>query len=339
MILVTGGTGLLGAHLLFDLVSSGKKVRAIKRETSNILITKNIFSYYSENHEKLFSDIEWVNADMLDINSIDEAFEGIDYVYHCAAIVSFDPTEKIKVIKNNIDGTANLVNVCLSKKIKKLCHVSSVSALGDDLDGDPNTPVDEESKREQTIKHTGYSISKFNSEMEVWRGANEGLNTVIVNPSVIMGPGNWNNGSSMLFTKAWKGMKFYTSGVTGFVDVRDVTEIMTRLMESDISGERYCVNAENVQFRDFFNSLADNLGEKRPSFFVGPFLSELVWRLEVLRCFITRSKPLITREAAAAAITRVYYTSAKIEKELDFKFRPVKESVEDFSKFFLNDHK
>lgn len=338
MILVTGGTGLLGAHLLFDLVKSGKKVRAIKRESSKLSIPKNIFSYYSKDYEKLFSDIEWIDADMLDIDSLDEAFQDINYVYHCAAIISFDPTEKLKVIKNNIDGTANIVNICLEKKIKKLCHVSSVSALGDYLNGNSEIPVDEKTKREQTKKHTGYSISKFNSELEVWRGLSEGLNAVIVNPSIILGPGNWENGSSVIFTKVWKGLKFYTSGVTGFVDVRDVVKIMIGLMDSDISAERYCVNSENVSFRKFFNILSDKLGKKRPSIFVGPFLSGMVWRLEVIRCFITRSKPVLTREAAAAAISKVYYTSAKIKKELNFEFKAVEESVEEISKFFLQEH-
>ncbi|MFC2097931.1 NAD-dependent epimerase/dehydratase family protein [Bacteroidota bacterium] len=339
MILVTGGTGLLGGHLLFDLIKNGESVRAIKRNSSDISITKKIFSYYSTDYENLFSKIEWKNADILDVDSLYEAFEGVDLVYHCAAFVSFDHRDKKEVIKNNIDGTVNIVNVCLTKKIKKLCHVSSVAALGDDPFMSPKNPVNENTIRDQTVKHTSYSISKYKSELEVWRGINEGLNAVIVNPSVILGPGNWKNGSSLIFYKAWKGLIFYTSGINGFVDVRDTSEIMIKLMKSDISAERFCVNAENIRFKEFFDILSDNFGKKRPYIYVGRFLSGLVWRMELLRCLISGSKPIITKDAASAAVTKVYYSSEKTEKTLNFVFRPVREIVKDYAKFFLQDFK
>ena len=337
MILVTGGTGLLGGHLLFDLLKAEKTVRAIKRTSSDLSITKKIFSYYTDEYENLFSKIEWINADILDKNSLEEAFDGIDFVYHCAAFVSFDNRDDSEVIKNNIDGTVNIVNLCLDKKIKKLCHVSSVSALGDNPFVSAEKPINEETLRDQAKTHTSYSISKYKSELEVWRGISEGLNAVIVNPSVILGPGNWRNGSSMIFYKAWKGLKFYTSGITGFVDVRDTSEIMVKLMESDISAERYCVNAENVQFKEFFNILSDNLGKKRPSIYVGKYLSGLVWRMELLRSMISGSKPIVTKDAAKAAVSNIFYSSEKIEKALNFRFRPIKESVKDNAKFFLQD--
>jgi len=223
MILVTGGTGLVGSRLLFDLTSRGEKVRALKRPDSNLDAVRRVFSYYSDRPGDLFYKIEWVNADILNIDSLLEAMHNVKQVYHAAAWVSFDPADREKLIRNNVDGTRNIVNACLASSVRKLCYVSSTSALGPP---GTNGLIDEKSMWVPNRLNSGYSVSKFYSEMEVWKGIEEGLKAVIVNPSIIFGPGFWDKGSSSMFTNIFRGLKFYSNGVTGFVSVEDVSAAM-----------------------------------------------------------------------------------------------------------------
>ena len=267
MIFVTGGTGLVGAHLLFELVKKGKNVKALKRETSNTEQVKKTFSYYTQNAEELFNLIDWVNGDLLDYFSLENLLTGVTEIYHCAALVSFRSKDRKKLIANNVEGTSNLVNAALEKNVPRLCHVSSVAALGQLPNGEL---VTEETNWVPSKKISGYSESKFFSEAEIWRGIEEGLDAVIVNPSIIFGPANWENGSARMFKTLYNGLKFYTSGVTGFVDVKDVVEIMISLMnESNFErckNQRFLINAENLYYRDVFNQIADSLGKARPKF-------------------------------------------------------------------------
>jgi nucleoside-diphosphate-sugar epimerase len=334
MILVSGGTGMLGAHLLFELVSKGEKVRAIKRQSSYMDTVKTIFSYYHSNPESIFDKIEWVDADILDIDSIQAVMHDVDAVYHVAAIVSFRPSDKVKMIKNNVDGTANMVNLALENKVSKFCHVSSIAALGVSED---NTAVDEETFRKPDENYSGYSISKYRSELEVWRGVSEGLNAVIVNPSIILGPGYWKTGSPSLFYNIWKGLKFYTSGVTAYVDVHDVVEIMIRLMKSSVQNERFIVSSENLTFKEFFTFVANALNKPKPTTLIPPFLLNIAWRLEYLRSKFTGFVPLITKETARSASTISEYSNKKVCDLLDFKFKPISESVNDVAKLFIKD--
>ena len=222
---------------------------------------KQIFSYYSDNYENLIQKIDWVDGDILDLYSLEDAFINVGKVYHCAAVVSFDGKNKKELMNANVQGTEYVVNLCLSHKIEKLCHVSSIASLGGSLNGEL---IDENSKLTSIKNHSAYSVSKFKSEMEVWRGIQEGLNAVIVNPSVILGPGFWNSGSGSLFTKAAQGIKYFTLGVTGFVDVRDVVDAMVRLMESDINSERFIINSENLSYKDLFDRVAVAMNVAKP---------------------------------------------------------------------------
>jgi len=344
----------VGSHLLWHLLQRGEKVRAIHRPGSDLEQVREVFGYYESTSPKrkgsggdhpsgevdagsgpgsLFSRIEWVAADMLDPFTLDEVFRGITKVYHCAAIVSFDPSERKQLIKNNIESTATIVNLCLDHKVEKLCHVSSVSALGTRYDEEPVTELDmwKPSKR----RHA-YSISKFHSEMEVWRGIEEGLNAVIVNPSVILGPGNWKRGSAAFFTRMQKGMTYYTTGMTGFVDVRDVCRCMIGLMESDISGERFIINSEDLYYRNLFNMIADALGKPRPSRHASKTLVEAGWRLEWLRSRLTFSKPLLTRETARSGRGISRYSNEKIRQALACVFFPVRETIAWTARELLN---
>lgn len=334
MILVTGGTGLVGAHLLYDLINQGKEVKAIKRNNSNIEITRNIFSYYSQEFESLFSKIEWVEADLLDFFSVEDAMKDVDYIYHCAALVSYNPKKHIEMLNVNIEGTANIVNVALRNDVKKLCYVSSIAALGNTIGEEL---ISETTYWKSAKRSSKYSVSKYGAEREVWRGIEEGLNAVIVNPAVILGPGNWNSGSSELFTTVWNGLKFYTNGMTGFVDVRDVSKAMIMLMESDIINQKYLLSSENVNYFDFFEMIAKYLNKDAPKYLATHLMSEIGWRFEKLRGLILNKSPLITRETAKAANTYFRFSNEKIKKEFGFEFIAVETSVKETCEKFLMD--
>jgi len=334
MILVTGGTGMVGSHLLFQLIQSGEKVRALKRNNSKTDQTLKIFSYYSSDYTNLFSKIEWLNADLLDYNSLIEALDGVNFVYHTAAMVSFKPSDKQKMMKNNIFGTANIVNACIEKNIRKFCYVSSIAALGTNED---QSPITEQTSWVVGNKNSGYSESKFNAELEVWRGIEEGLNAVIVNPAVILGSGDWQKGSPHIFETIWKGLWFYTNGTSGFVDVRDVCSIMIKLMKSEIHSERFLLVSENYTYRNVFNQIANKLNKKQPSIYATPFLAELAWRMEAIKCKILGKHPLITKETAKTAYKLRNYSNDKIKK-LEIDFISISQSISDFGDLFLSDY-
>ena len=334
MILVTGGTGLVGSHLLFDLLRSGKQVRAIKRKTSDTGIIQKIFSYYSDTPELLAAKIDWVDADLLDFASIEDALAGVSEVYHAGAVVSFYPDDHKKMLKVNIDGTANLVNLALEKNINKFCHVSSVSTLGR---ADNNGLTDEENFWVPSGKNSVYAISKYGAEREVWRGMEEGLNAVIINPSVIIGPGFWNDNSG-LFRLVWKGLKFYTKGVNGYVDVKDVVKAMILVMEKNLFNERFIVSSENISYQRLITIMARNLDKIPPTINVPPLLNHIVWRVEAARSFITGAKPLITKEMATTTLQQYTFSNDKIRKALSFEFLPIDESIRQTCQFFKKDH-
>ncbi len=335
MILVTGGTGFLGAHLLYKLTQTEHKVRAIKRKNSSTALVEKIFSYYTDDVISLLKKIEWVEGDILDVVSLENNFKDIDYVYHTAAVVSFNPKDKEKLFETNVEGTANVVNVSLTKKVKKLCHVSSIAALGR---AGNNGITDEESPWNKDAGISNYSLSKYQAEQEVWRGIAEGLNAVIVNPSVILGPGDWNTGSCKLFKTVYDGLKVYTKGINGYIDVNDVANAMIWLMNSDVSGERFVLNSENVSYKQLFEWMANSLKVSPPSIQVSPFLSEIAWRTLKILAFFTGKSPLITKETARTANSFHRYSAKKFLYISNMKFKPVKDSVKFASECFLMDH-
>jgi nucleoside-diphosphate-sugar epimerase len=334
MIFVTGGTGLVGSHLLYELTSKGQAVRALRRAGSNISLVKKIFSFYAPNADELFSKIEWVEGDVSDVNALEEAMKGIDIVYHCAGCVSYDSRDAERILKINGEGTANVVNACLANGIKKLCHVSSVAAFGDVPE---NQTVTEEMNWKGCATHNHYSLSKYNAEREVWRGIAEGLNAVIVNPSVIVGPGNWNMSSCAIFKESYKGLWFYPNGSAGYVDVRDVARAMIRITESEVRSERFILNAENHSFKTFADMVHGVLNKKKPSVNAGPFLLGMAWRLEKLRSSITGRAPALTKTIAQAVNSKASYSSDKLRKKLNYQFIPLAQSVKETAEIFLRD--
>ena len=328
MILVTGGTGLVGAQLLYDLTLTGKKVRALRRSTS----TDNILNMVFNNKPDLKRNIDWVEGDVTNVHDVLEAMQGVEEVYHCAAKVSFHGSEYREIMKVNVEGTANMVNMALETGVKKFCHVSSIAALGR---VEENKVMDEHVMWKSSKYNSMYAVSKYGGEREVWRAMEEGLNAVIVNPSIIVGPGDWKSGSSAMFKQVYDGMKYYSLGVNGFVDARDVTFSMRMLMDKNISGERYIVSAENLTYQENFNMIADSMKKARPSIKVNGTLSEVGWRAEALRSFFLRRIPFITKETARNSQRKWYYSSEKIIKVLGNFFTPLQKSVADTSALYL----
>ncbi len=331
MILLTGGTGLVGSHLLVILTKKGYKVRAIYRNKNNISEAEQIFKFYVDDYLPLWQNIEWFEADITDYFSMENALVGVKYVIHAAAKVSFSPGESEKMMQINSDGTANLVNACLQANIKKFCYVSSISSLGKPIDGEL---IHEDLEWQADSNRSAYSHSKFRAEMEVWRASKEGLPVVIVNPSVIIGPVNWNRSSGNFFYTAKKGMPFYTTGSTGFVDVRDVAESIVLLMESDVTNERFIINSENLPFKELFTLISTSIGKKPPFIKVSPFLTEIGWRTIAFFSLLTRKSPAITKDTARTSHSNAYFSNKKFKEMFNYEFISIEESVKNAAKWF-----
>ena len=332
MILVTGGTGLVGAHLLLHLIEfrsiGTEKVRAIYRSVASMEKTKSLFAIYKK--ESLFDQIEWIPADITEVPSLEIAFQNIDTVYHCAALISFDPKDEDLLRKTNIEGTANIVNFCIANQIKKLCFVSSIATLGDLLPHEKF--ITEETEWNPEKYHNDYAISKYGAEMEIWRGQQEGLEVIIVNPGVILGPGFRAQGSGQLFTKVKNGLKFYTLGSTGFVAVTDVVRMANQLMQSEIKNERFTLIAENSVFRDILNSMADALGVQRPKTHAKPFLMEILWRLDWFVSNVFQQKRKLSQATARASYSENTYSNQKIKDFLKTDFKDIHQYIKEISK-------
>ncbi|WP_299890384.1 NAD-dependent epimerase/dehydratase family protein [uncultured Lacinutrix sp.] len=336
MILVTGGTGMVGAHLLYKLLNEEQNIRAIYRNKKKFEIVKRIFSYYNDNTEALFNKIEWILADLNDIPSLNDAFKDVTHVYHCAAFVSFEPDKFYLLKKTNIEGTANIVNLCLANKTQKLCYVSSIAAIGSSKN---NEPITEETDWNPEKDNSVYAITKYGAEMEVWRGTQEGLNAVIVNPGIILGPGIWKYGSGGLFTRIYKGLPFYTKGVTGYVSVNDVVNAMIGIMQSHIINERFILVSENLSFETFTKQTAIALGVKQPKKEAKQWHLNLFWRFDWLRHKLVGKRRQMSKHNAQSATTKDYYNNDKIIKALGFKFMVIAKSIENVASYFLEDQK
>ena len=329
---------MVGAHLLFELTLAGKNVKALKRKTSNLQQVIKTFSYYSKTPKELFNLIEWVDGDILDYFALEKILEGVTEIYHCAAIVSFNPKERKQMIANNVEGTSNLVNAALENKVKKICHVSSIAALGR-LDN--QQLITEETNWVPSKKISGYSESKFFSETEIWRGIEEGLDAVIVNPSIIFGPANWEMGSAKMFKTIWNGMKFYTKGITGFVHVKDVVKAMVLLMAEtnfeSAKNQRYLLNAENLSFQNVFYQIADAVEKPRPKIYASDFMMDFAWRALKIVSIFTGKPPLISRETAASSRAVNNFDGSKIAKQFNFEYRPISATIQQTAMFLKHD--
>jgi dihydroflavonol-4-reductase len=322
MILVTGGTGLVGSYLLKELVKMNKPVRALYRSAPSSLLTGE------ENRR-----IEWIKGDILDVSLLFEALQGVRQVYHAAAIVSFNPSRRHELLKINVEGTANVVNTALQSGVQKLLHVSSGAAMGRIRN---NQVVNETMYWTPETSNSVYGRSKYLAELEVWRGIAEGLPAVIVNPTLILGAGDWQQGSSKIFKSAYNEFPWYTQGMGGFVDVRDVVMAMILLMEHNILSERFILNAGNHYYKDVFSMIAKGFGKKPPHKKVTPFLASLVWRLEWLKSRLAKEEPMLTRETARTAQANVEFDNSKFLRAFpEFRYIPIEQSIEDACKEYV----
>ena len=316
MILVTGGTGFLGSYLIKELVEKGYSVRAIRRRNSRV-------PFYIP--AEIFDKVEWVEGDILDVISLEDAMEGVEVVIHAAAIVSFWKQERKEMYKVNVEGTANVVNIALEKNIKRLVHISSVAALGRKKDGGS---VNEERKWEESKINTHYARSKQKAEMEIWRGAGEGLDIVILNPATILGFGDWNASSCAVFKNVYDDFGWYSMGVNGFVDVEDVARATILVMESNLSDERFIINGDNWSFKKLLDTIAEGFGKKKPHREITPLLLAVARRLENIKSIFTGKKSLLTKESAKVALSKTFFDNQKLLKALPgFTYTSIAESI------------
>lgn len=334
MILVTGATGILGRVIVLDLLKQGFAVRATKRKSSNIEEVKNSFQFYTENPEKFFNKIEWIDVDFDDIKSLEVALNNIEEVYHCAAKVSFHPDDKLQMYHSNIFGTRNLLYACENSSVKKFCFVSSIAVL----DGvDENGEMTEDSNFNPKLLHSSYSKSKHFAEMEVWRASAEGLNTVIINPGVIIGSGNWQSSSGEIFSTFEK-FPYAMSGTSNYIDVRDVAEIAISLMKKEIFHERFIVIAENKKLVDIANFIRKTLGKSEAKI-IPKFILNIGFVFNLFLGWLIRFLKMMNKINIKAVTSHQIISNKKIKEELDYQFIPISESLRFHLKNYISDHK
>ncbi|WP_435623663.1 NAD-dependent epimerase/dehydratase family protein [Flagellimonas sp.] len=323
MILVTGGTGLLGSHLLYQLTKQGGKVKAIYRDAKKKSKVLEVFGFYSNEAQKLFDTITWVQADVTDLGSLEPHFQNVEHVYHCAALISFDPKQLNELLRINVSGTANMVNLSVKYKVNKFCHVSSIAALGSGKKGQSLNEDTEWNDQNVSV----YGISKFESELEVWRGSQEGLSVVVVNPGIVLGPGYWRSGSGALFKRASKGKRYSFPGGSGFVSVNDVVNSMVLLMQSDIEKERYILVNQNLTYHKVFDSMANALGVEPPSQKISLWVLEILWRVDCLRNRLFGKRRKLSKNIVKGLYHQDIYENSKSKTIPGFSYESLEEVI------------
>lgn len=333
MILVTGGTGLVGAHLLYHLALQKDNIFAIKRTHSNLEEVKKVFLLYAPKQPHLFDKIIWLEASLNDIPALEKAFIGITHVYHCAAFISFNPKHRNALKKTNIEGTANIVNLCLAFGIKKLAYVSSIATLGESVN---HRPINEETFWNPEANNSVYSRSKYAAEMQVWRGSQEGLPIVIINPGVIIGEGFFNRGSGVLIKQIAKGIIYYPKGSTGFVDVQDVVKTLIALMNSNIKNERFIVVGHNISFKQLLQMWAPLLQQKPPQKPIAAWVLYTIAFVDYLLHTLFKTKRKLLKATVRSLYNNNQYTTHKITTTLNYKFIYLEETLQRVAKNYLN---
>ncbi|WP_299383788.1 NAD-dependent epimerase/dehydratase family protein [uncultured Lacinutrix sp.] len=334
MILVTGGTGFVGAHLLFKLLEEKQTVRAIYRNKKKFNTVKRIFSYYSNSAEALFNTIDWVEADLNDIPALTEAFKDVTHVYHCAAFVSFEPDKFDLLLKTNVEGTANIVNLSIAFNVTKLCYISSIAAIGE---AKPGAITTEETEWNPEADNSVYAITKYGAELEVWRGTQEGLDAVIVNPGVIIGPGIWRYGSGSIIKTVANGLKYYTNGSVGYVAVNDVVKALFTLMHSDVKNERFIIVSKNWTYKKFLAICAEALAVNAPKKEAENWLLQIGWRLDWLKHKVTGKRRVLTKQLAESLVSKSQFNGDKIKAHVDFEYSDLEIEITKTCSFYRNE--
>lgn len=336
MILITGGTGMVGQHLLAELVKRDKPIKALFRTEEKRDYTLKQLSYLlDETHHKKLTDIEWFKADITDFDLLTKAFEDVTEVYHCAGLVSFDIRDRDKLNKVNIGGTANMVKIALKSNVKKFCHFSSVAALGSEINGEP---INEETKRSNLKPYNNYNLSKYGAEKEVWKASQKGLPVVVINPGIIIGPGNWTSGSGRLFYHVAKDFPIRVPGESGFVGVNDVVIAMIKLMESSIKNERFILVSEVKSTADLMDQIAESLDSKPPKYTLTKWMAYSLWILQSIGHLILRTKKEITLEDIDGFFKKINFDNSKITKQTNFHYTPISVAIEKTAQHYLREH-
>ncbi len=333
MVFITGGSGLVGTRLIYELDQKGEQIIALNRSEKSVDKFKEQVKFYTNDILGLVNRINWVEGDVLDYESLLNQLPEKAEVYHCAAFVSFNPADGDKIREVNVDGTANIINACLQKNVKKLCHVSSIAAIGGKIKGhiiDEDTPWSASGK-------SAYALSKYHSELEIWRGVAEGLNAVIVNPAVILGPGIWSEGSPSFFAAIHRGLPFYTLGTTSYVDVGDVTKAMIFFMAQSETNDRFLLASETWSFQQFFNQIAKELGVRPPKIYANRLLTGIVYRMLTFTSLFTRKTPFITKQTHQSSHELNSYSGAKITEKTGFTYTPINETIKFICECYLSD--
>lgn len=319
MILVTGASGFLGKHLLEALIPQGLPIKAL----------------YNRNQPNFMHPlISWQACDLLDVYAVEDAMKGISHVYHCAAIVSFDKKDRQNVIDQNRAATANVVDEAVNANVTRLVHISSIAALG--RPAKVEQLIGEETHWQESENNTAYAIGKYQSEMEVWRGMAEGLNAAILNPGIILGEGNYYEGSAKLFQSAYSEFPWYTEGVNAWVDAKDVAKAALTLMQSDIVEERFVLSAGNYSYKSIFTWMANSLGKKPPHKKASPFMSKVAWALSSIKAALSGKKSILTKETVRTAQAVCNYDNAKFMQHFpSFEYENMENTISRVSKDFL----
>jgi dihydroflavonol-4-reductase len=315
MIFITGCNGLVGSNIARSLLTQGEKIVALKRKNSDLSLVYDIVN-----------SIEWIEGDLFDTALLNKVMSTCHTIIHAAAVISFAPRMRSEMYRVNVEGTANVVNAALlNPTIKKFCYISSIASLG----RKKNEPIiTEDSLWEESEMNTHYARSKYLAELEVWRGIEEGLPAFIVNPSVILGAGNWNNGSTKIFQYVYQENKFYTDGFISYVDVDDVTQLVLALLKKNMVGERYILNAGRVSYQELFATIASHFQKKPPSIKIHRVLAEIIWRIASVKAIFSKDEPILTKETVRLSKLTFEYKNDKISTELNFIFKPLTQTIE-----------
>ncbi len=325
-ILLTGITGLAGSFIAKKLINENHEIYGLVRQSADMTLLN-----------KFKEKINFIEGDILDVPNLYNAIKGKDVVIHCAAMVSFANKDREKLFKTNVEGTANVVNACIEFEVKKLIYLSSVAAIGkgSQLDIDRNLPLTELTEWYDSKEVSNYAKSKYLAELEVWRGSAENLPVIILNPSVILGEGDWHKSSTRLFKYVFDENRFYTDGLLNYIDVEDLAEITIKFLNSTIANERYIVSTGQLPYIDFFTKTASYFQKKSPKTQLKSIAISILWRLEAVRAKITGNEPLITKETAQSAKKHFKYSNLKLKTELNFQFRTIDQSLERICKSIL----
>jgi len=332
MILITGATGLVGGHLLIQLISKGEKCRALRRATSSLEELKLIAEYYNIDFALVESNTQWVEGDILNAEAINSAMQGVTTLYHCAAVVAFDPNNEERLMRVNIEGTRLICQTALECNIKNMVMVSSIAALGKASEGEE---IDENTPRDLSLEYNAYSKSKYASERVVWEYISKGLKASMVNPGIILGVGLLNKGSLQIVEKASKWIPIYTSGKTGYVDVRDVAKTMQRIVELNKWGERYILVSDNLTYGDIFKALSKALGSLPPLVPLNRTALSFAASILSLITKMTGASPKLTPAMVRSATSQSIYSSKKVQDNLQIELTPMSETIKEIAKWII----